>query len=233
MMIHDTARMSRQEEIIHPDFHKALVLIAGCGMLGSWSALAIARCAQHVMLFDHDIVEDVNSGNQAYNAKGVGIPKVQALYELGTGLPLSAHEGLFPIEATPDSLRLASKHLFMEEDIPLVVVSAVDSFQARMQIAAWARMHNATLFIDTRAMAEIAVVACVPHAHIERYLRDECIDDAQAPDAPCGLHGTAYVGQYVAALVTARINTHFRGLPVPFITVDDVGMGHRLREEKL
>lgn len=230
VMIVDADRMSRQSELLAHRMQNAAVLIAGAGMLGSWTAMALGRCAMDVQVWDFDTVEAVNTGNQAYTSEHPGLPKVQALEALTRGLPVRGHNERFPLDASRESLL---ETVEMRANSPLIVVSGVDSFEGRKAMAGWARHHNADVFVDTRAMGEIAVVFIVPHAHIERYLRDEIIDDAAAPDVPCGMNGTAYVGQYVAATVTARLNAHFMGKPVPFVTVDEIGNGQRLREDKL
>lgn len=228
VMIHDAARMSRQEEIIAPQLRRSVIFIAGCGMLGSWSALALSRVARHVILFDHDTVEDVNAGNQAYNALHDGMTKVSALASLAYGLPVTPVEGVFPLERTPADL---IEPLALDEPSPYVLVSAVDSMETRRALANWAHHHNVGTFVDTRAMAEIAVVCIVPHARIPHYLAHECPPDDETPDMPCGLHGTAYVGMNVGAIVAARLNAMYAGKPVPFIQVTDVSTGDVLRSE--
>lgn len=218
-LIRNDARFSRQAQIIHPDLASAQVLIGGVGMMGSWSALALARCVAHVHCFDPDVVEDVNSGNQAYNGAQLGKPKGLALEELAAGLPLTTTHGIFDLAKAPEEVLPLKR-----EGRKLVVVSGADSFAVRASLANYAHHHNADLFIDTRAMGDMCVVLCVVPPHqVERYLRDEVLDDAAVPDQPCGMNGTAYVGMYVASRLVASLNTYFKGGRVPFIRVEDLG----------
>lgn len=231
VMIREEARMSRQAQIIHPDLLRAGVVIGGVGMLGSWTALALARCCATVTIYDPDEVEDVNSGNQAYHGMHSGLPKVRALADLASGLPLRAFEGLFPLDKSGDDILHQANMQWEEERPPLVVISAVDSFEARKAIANWAHYNKAAVFVDTRAQAEIAVTCIVPGDFIPKYLAEETITDEEAPDEPCGLNGTGYVGMRVASRVCGGLQSFFSGMNPPFVLVENVRTGDILRSE--
>lgn len=219
-LIPNDARFSRQAQIIHPDLASAQVLVAGLGMMGSWTVMALARCVAHVHAFDPDVVEDVNSGNQAYHGGVLGQPKGTALESLLVGLPVTTEHAPFDLGKAPEEMLP-----YPREGRKLIVFSGADSFKVRADVANYARHHKADLFIDTRAMGDVCVVQCiVPPHQVERYLRDEVYDDASVPDQPCGMNGTAYVGMYTAARLVASLNTYFRTGRAPFIRVENLGV---------
>ena len=220
--ITEDARFSRQSQLIAPRLRDANVLIGGVGMLGSFTALALARCTHEVIVFDPDVVEDVNTGNQAYNGSQVGVAKAEALESLAYGLPLSGKRSIFPIEEEPTAL-------LQDASRPLIVVSGADSFRVRGDLANYARHHGAEVFVDTRAMGELCIVCIVPQHLIPRYLDEEMRRDDEVPDVPCGYNGTSYCGMYVAARVTAGLNAYFGGRRVPFFRVEDLSTGDVLR----
>ncbi len=58
------------------------VLIVGCGGLGSWTALGLAKGGvKEITLVDPDIVEEKNLSTQVYGPEDVGRYKVEALTE--------------------------------------------------------------------------------------------------------------------------------------------------------
>lgn len=217
-MFRNDERMSRQDGIINRDLAESVVFIVGCGMLGGWTAHAAARFASHVVVMDGDSVEAVNSGNQPYTIANVGVNKAEATEENLDGFPVTAMPGWFDETLTKDDIMRVTRLPDIEHR-KLVVVSGVDSFVFREQIARWAQREGAAVFVDTRAMTEVAVTCVVPPHMIDQYLSEEIYDDADTPDVQCGMNGTAYVGQFVASQVGAYLNAFFIGLPVPFVQV--------------
>lgn len=233
MLIASEARLSRQAQLVHPDLQEAVVLMAGVGMLGGWLALALARCAAHVFVADPDIVEDVNTGNQPYSGGEVGMPKAEAIARLLTGMPVSFRHSPFPLDEAPADILAEVTLPEVEEPRKLIIITAADSFDVRGKMAAYARFHEADLFVDVRAMEDISVVAVVPHSRIKDYLKDKMVRDEEAPDAPCGLRGTAYVGMATAARVVGTLNAVFRGAPASYFNVRDVVLQEELLNERL
>lgn len=199
------------------NFH---VLIAGAGMVGSWTALALARMVGQVDIWDFDEVSEANVGVQAYNAIHIGQPKVIALEQQCFGLPLTGHNSRFdPYD--------------VKDDPPTdIVISAVDSMAGRSEVAMFAKaIRCASHFIDTRVLGEIACIHPVDIIDIDNYLqtlptRNELVS------APCGAKGTAFAGMYVAAKVCAIVNNIGRGLPLPPKEVFHIGMNTSVAPEE-
>ncbi len=217
---------SRQSQIILPGARDATVIIAGAGMLGSWTAHALVRMVAKVIMFDGaDTVEDVNTGNQAYNAMNVEQGKGEALGLSLYGLPYDQIPTKFPAGC----------------DEPVdVVVSCVDDLHARLCIAEWAADHNVALFIDTRAQGETAAVLCVPlrsplgsdegEERLTEYMAG-VPEEGEVEDVACGMTGTAFVGMWVAQRVAMSINNHYRGVDNPAKIVYHVGQGIEVTRE--
>jgi hypothetical protein len=187
------------------------VLIAGAGMVGSWTALALARMVGKVDIWDFDAVSEFNVGVQAYTQADIGRNKIDALQSKCFGLPLTGHAGRFdPYD--------------VKEYPPAdIVISAVDSMAGRSEVAMFAKAIAAPFFIDTRVFGEIACIHPVALADIPNYLEYLPAGD-ELVSAPCGAKGTAFAGMYVAARVCAIVNSIGRSLPLPPKEVFHIGM---------
>ena len=106
---------TRQRDWFDPDKVSASVTIVGCGGIGSFAALALAKLGvQHLTLVDPDTVDEHNIPNQLYRPTDQGITKVAAL-----ALGIREQTGREPIG-------IAAR---LQEGVPLsdVVISALDS----------------------------------------------------------------------------------------------------------
>lgn len=225
------ARHARHEGLITPELRRSTVFIVGTGMLGSFTALALAKTGCMVHVWDHDIVDTPNLGNQIFIAEQLGRPKVEALRNFTDGI--FASPAKFPTGFDPEhnsGMRWSRPE--RPHDAPLIMISAVDSFAVRKELAQYAFDHGFNLFLDTRAMGEIAVTCTVPHALLERFIH-ELPSDASAPDAPCGFEGAAFTGLFVGARTVAQLNAFFRGFPVPYLLTEDLSNGSELSIERL
>lgn len=218
-----TDRYIRQYQLIAGPLRESMVAIAGVGMLGSWAAHALARVAGQTHFWDFDDVGPENIGTQAYSEGDLGFNKAVCMAGALTGLPITGHRDAFPLEPP------ARIGLIVPNEAPLIVVSAVDSFKARREIAEWAQKY-ARVFVDLRAHSTVGVVCIVPNKRLPEYLAT-LETDAMAPEAACGMEGTGFVGMQVAAIATAQLNQYFRGMPTAFKQVFDVATGDTLLSE--
>jgi molybdopterin/thiamine biosynthesis adenylyltransferase len=205
----------RQSLLIPEAMQRATVVVVGCGMLGSWTVQSLVRTVRTVIAYDMDEVGPENIGTQSYDFMLIGMNKAQAL-----SMSLQGFRNYLGI---PERLTEDDLNLGLEVD---AIVSAVDSFEARRMVAAHAERLGA-VFIDTRAHGTVGVVLCVKPSDIPSYLATLESDDT-APEPLCGAEGTGFNGLWVASQVTSSLVRHFRGLPVPFKVVHDVGMDLRL-----
>lgn len=202
-MIETSTLHSRQHQLIAQGLRDANVLIYGAGMLGSWTAHALARVAHSITVFDgEDTVEDVNIGTQAYTDMDIGQPKGEALAMHIGGLPnYDTVPALFPntdrrpvtIWGTPD-----------------IVVACADSMEARARGSEWCYRKQVPLFIDTRARGLEATVITVSGDQEYREYASTLPTDDEIDDVPCGQNGTAFVGMFVASRVASICNIFMR-----------------------
>lgn len=202
------AVLDRQALILHPRMNDVTAIIAGAGMVGSWAGLALVRAVDKVHVWDHDNVEDVNVGVQAYDGTAIGLNKADALAALAVVPPIFPHAEKFP--------GADAEVVLGELDADnVVVICAVDSMAGRREIAEWSRDHHIGLFIETGVQAELVVVktAVLPEDY-ERYLSTLASDD-QVAEPQCGLKGTAYAGMSIASQLVPLVNGWCKGDRLP------------------
>ena len=134
----------RQLDLVRPEALETPIHLVGCGGIGSFAALALAKlgCA-HLSLYDDDRVEDHNVPNQLFRLGDVGRPKVEALAEI-----LETFTGIRP---RPYQRRLEGERL------QGIVISGVDSMVSRKNLWQKTVRHRAgiPLFLDGRLGAEV------------------------------------------------------------------------------
>jgi hypothetical protein len=214
LISHLTIR-DRQARILDPRMAQITALVAGAGMVGSWTALALTKAVGGgVHVWDDDTVEPVNIGVQAYSEQHVGMAKAEAVAALTSGL--MPHVGRFPDPA------------FRPLNAPdTVVVCAVDSMAGRREIAEWSLANGVGLFIETGVQAELVVVKTAVNAgDYGRYLR-ELPSDEDVEEPQCGLKGTAYAGMSLGSQIVPLVNAWAAGRRLPRLRVFHVGL-HRI-----
>ena len=202
---------SRFSQLVPQATRSMTALIAGAGMTGSWTALALARMVKEVHIWDFDTVEPANLGVQAYDQIDLHMNKALALAGKALGLPLTGHAERFPREIRPCD----------------VLILAVDSMAARREIAYDAADQDVTFIIDPRILGEMACIHPVMHNDLPEYLRT-LPTDAEVTNAPCGAQGTAFTGMWVASQICAIVNNFGRGLPLPPKLVWHVGLNQEI-----
>lgn len=204
--------LDRQVVIIPRKLQYSDVLLVGAGMVGSWTALALARVVSNVHVWDYDKVEAENVGCQAYTGVQVGVPKVEALADLGVGLPIVPFNEKFPC---PE---------MSEGEITSPLICSVDTIESRKEIAEWCQENSIPLFIDTRVIGEqvfLVVVDGTKGRTYKDYIKD-LPKDEDVPDATCGMVGTAYVGMFTACQVLTTLCQWASDKPVPYLRGWDV-----------
>ncbi|HNV61446.1 MAG TPA: ThiF family adenylyltransferase [Candidatus Cloacimonas acidaminovorans] len=104
-------RYKRQLDIVNPELLGLPIHIIGCGGIGSWTALVLAKMGcNNISVYDDDIVEDHNVASQFFKESQLEMKKVDALSENvleQSGIRLSRHENkdeeLIGVEPTEDA----------------------------------------------------------------------------------------------------------------------------------
>lgn len=125
------------------NFRHAHVCVIGLGGVGSWCAEALCRtCIGHLTLIDMDTVAESNI-NRQLPATGltVGQAKVDVLAE--------RFRSINPDAKITTHKTFACKDNF-DEIIPkdAIVVDAIDSLSAKMELIAWAKANDKTIFVS-------------------------------------------------------------------------------------
>jgi molybdopterin/thiamine biosynthesis adenylyltransferase len=188
--------LSRQSDLVETEALEIPITMIGCGGIGSFSALALAKMGcTHLTVHDDDRVEEHNIPNQLYRLCDVGQLKVISLAEIikdftGTG-----------VDARPERVQ--------GQRLQGIVISGVDSMEARRRI--WDRSirykAGVTAYIDARMGAEVARIYTVRPSdpdHVRFYERTLYSDD-EALQLPCTAQAIVYNGFGIASLVAAQV----------------------------
>lgn len=129
----------RQTGIFDPEKNKQFpISIVGCGSVGSFTALALAKMGANVAeVFDSDTVEEHNIPNQFFAKKNVSLKKTLALK-----LQLEEYT-----DASPATKENVDKNTKLNG---LIVVSAVDSMEQRKVVWQAVKKSKPMLYIDSR-----------------------------------------------------------------------------------
>lgn len=178
-----------RQELLTGDLSSERIDIIGCGMHGSWAALAIARMGiGTIRLWDEDTVGNENLETQFYRPQDVGKPKADALRIL---LSSFGYRGRIIVEGrfTPT------------DDVFPIVSCHADSMTVRQDAAKAAMRCKSRLFMESRSAAnEVFFHAFSPdRENVEHYIGNYFPE--VVAEIACGETGTAAVGMQVASLV--------------------------------
>ncbi len=187
--------LQRQASLIPVEKLGQRITIIGCGAIGGWTTLALAKMGfLNLTVFDFDTVDDVNMNSQFFRVKDIGKNKAEALASLVEDF--TGHK----IEYVPKKY----------EGGPLggIVICAVDSMTARMMI--WENIktsYQCQLLIDPRMGAESALMFAVNPAvksEQESYEKSH-YSDLQAVVEPCTAKSTVYCATMLSGLVARTV----------------------------
>lgn len=173
--------------------------LIGAGGLGSWTALALAKCGFHPLtIYDHDVVEEKNTRNQVYGRSAVGGAKPGSLANC-----IHRQVPNFP-DITACNKRVTPSTVLQTR----IVVTAVDSIEARRDIfKAIEASPQVTLLVDLRAGGgTVKVLVCYPRDadSVRWYTATHLVD---APALPLCLQDfEAHVGMLAASLTVRTLD---------------------------
>jgi hypothetical protein len=194
----------RQRAWFDPRTNNAAATIVGCGGIGSFAALALAKLGiQTITLVDFDSVEEHNVPNQLFGPDQLGELKVNALARnifaatgiSATGIPTALEEG---IPRAP------------------VVISALDSMSARA--ALWQQVRyklDVKLFLDGRLGGEHVVLYSVVPSNPTDVAGYEATlhSDDDGLDLPCTARAIIDVGFAVGSVITRAVRRSYAHAP--------------------
>ena len=184
----------RQLDIIDPSKLEVPVHIIGCGSVGSWTALTLAKIgATQLTLWDFDVVDEHNIPNQVYRPADIGRFKVGALAEI-----IEAMAG--------NQVTIRNRRFDGFVDQGMVIV-AVDSMTARIDLWRALRDQPFDSLIDSRMGAEVARILTVKVASLaaQKDYGRTLYRSTEALREPCTARSTAYCATGLASFVAAKV----------------------------
>lgn len=171
------------------------VHIVGCGAIGSFTALALAKMGiTDITVYDHDRVSIENMSNQFFRLRDIDMLKANALHDLVkdfTGISVSTHARKF---AETDAHNMSG-----------IVIAAVDDMEVRKDIrdAIVSHSKEVELLIDPRMGAEVYLQYAL-HPRAKWY--DACLySNEAAVQEPCTANSTVYTATLAAGLIVKTV----------------------------
>ena len=178
---------------------KTSVAIAGCGGIGSWTSLLIARLnPMWIFLFDNDTGEEVNLAGQLFSNKDVGRYKTNACVENIANFcnysKFNAYNRRFGCVSIVHSKNL---------------ICGFDNMAARKDaFKQWFNANNGNseaIFIDGRLNAEDFQIFCITgdnESAAHKYSKQYLFDDKDVENAVCSYKQTSFCASMIASLIT-------------------------------
>ena len=181
------------------------VLLAGCGGIGSWTALLLSRLGiKSLALYDDDVVDFTNISGQLFSVNDVDINKVSAIRQMILKYSSFYDLNIFPNKFTSNSY--ANK----------VMICGFDNMEARktffkvwynnLKECAMVPGFNAKeyLLIDGRLAAEELQVFCLRGDDIysiEKYINEYLFSDEEAEATVCSYKQTSFMSNMIAGII--------------------------------
>lgn len=186
----------RSIDIFDPKKAKPVSII-GCGSIGSFAALTLAKMGvKSFHLFDGDYVGEENIGCQNFGWEHLGKLKVDAVRDI-----LTANS---PVKA--EDVHCHAEFVTSETRLPRIIsVVGVDSMSARKII--WSKLkEKAPFMVDGRIGGQVVRVFCVlPTVEYTEYYEKYFVDDKDAYNLPCTQRNVAYVANIVQSIIGRAI----------------------------
>lgn len=192
------------------------IIIGGCGGIGSWVTLALARIGHDLYVFDDDDFDENNIGGQLCKITDVGVAKVEAVNDIIKQLCGS-------------EINVFNNKYSATSTVAPIMISAFDNMEARkLMFEKWANQEDREIFLDGRMTSEYFEVYAVQKGMEDRY-REHLFSSAEANDLPCNNKSTTHNGMGIAYIMTGVLNNYlsedFTGMrEVPFCTKMNIGL---------
>ena len=201
-MEQSNAIFSRQKDF--PWFVKQEVTLIGAGGIGSWVALFLTRINHKIILYEKDILENLNMAGQIYRRRDVGRRKDYALEQLLR-------------ELTDSSIYLQKLGEFTDDSFTTsITILALDNMETRKKAVLkwqesfdeWVTKGEFPILIDGRLEGEQGIIyTLLSKADADRWL-GEYFGDEEGDEGACTMRATSYNGAMIAANMTAILNNH-------------------------
>lgn len=188
--------LTRQADIIPPASLGTFTTIIGAGAIGSQAAMCLSKMGfYNLFIYDMDVVSEENMNCQWYGPADIGSYKVIALNR-----NIKALTGL-NVDISTDKV---DGDL---DEVPEVIICAVDSMESRKEIFQSNRNSGARWFIDPRMGAEEGALYCVDlkdDKSISRYEKT-LYSDEEAVQEACTAKATMYCAMMLSGHVAKAV----------------------------
>ena len=223
-----TTKSDRFEWLVPHSVDDARVLIIGCGAIGSYLGVILAKMGvRRFTLFDHDKVELANVGVQ--NFDNLSLEKSKAT-ELAAKITLIEPDA--KIEVFKGKFKGKDKRELKALSKADIIIPSVDNLPTRRKVWKLVKhMHNnkrfrhSRLYIDPRMGAESFEIWATELGRGKTIMSKKDYEislKGNIPDAPCGMKATPYTAPPLAGKIAVVINDWLKGDPFPTFTVESL-----------
>lgn len=197
------------------------VTLIGCGGIGSWTAMLLARTnIRSITLYDGDRVDYVNMAGQLLDGNSIGAMKPYAVSNICrqfiTDTYLYARPTMFTNDTFTDKITICGLDNMSARKI------AYNRWKQLIAVATPEERREA-LFIDGRMAAESYQIFCIrgnDTFRMQRYERDWLFDDSEADATVCSYKQTSYMAALIAGNITNLVVNHAANLCEPLLERD-------------
>lgn len=182
--------------------YKIPIIVGGVGGIGSWLTLFLSRVVSSetpIIIYDTDLVEEVNLAGQLYKITDIGKSKTNAVKKITEEFSKNVN---IITETRYDNSSLSSPVMF----------SAFDNMAARrVMFDNWKKesvKYNESIFIDGRLLAEQLQVFFVTPERIPLYEKHLFTDDKVA-ELSCSYKQTSHFAATIAAKMVQGFTNWF------------------------
>lgn len=202
---------SRQAELVDDTILSQPITIIGCGAIGSFTALTLAKMGFHnLVVHDHDDVAEENISNQFYRHTDIGTNKALALSNM-----IEDFEGI-----TINYVACAWTHT---TPLERTVIMAVDSMVVRHLIYDRIKVSRGVYnFIDGRMGGQQAEIYAFDNVTEQRVMYEKYLwAEDEAEDMPCTRKAVMYNVLWIASGIANTLRLMLQGESYSKVTYMD------------
>ena len=193
--------------------HSLDITLIGCGGIGATTALALAKMGVgRLDLWDADYVSSINLATQLHALSEVNNSKVEAV------------ERMLAEFADDTEVNAIGHHVNGSHGVfGSVIISAVDSIEARKEIWQAVLLGGCTYYLDARMASEELHVYCVSMENPTWY--DDMLaaeDDTNVIDEPCTSKATIYCSFLAGAIIGKTVKQIVTNVQPPRIFIQNL-----------